>query len=285
MTMRAFPLRAAVAVLVVVLAALGYALFVKQTRYDTARLSELVIEHPGVKGLKPKAAQAQVVPTASSTYPTVKQLGLSDANGTGSFAATWQGPSSTHDGATVLADLLPTDAAAGKVRTEAAKADLGAGSFSSAKFTLRSHFGVAGVPGAAGSAYSVPESSTSTGGDAYTIVSRFDRVVVSELVESAANGLTQADAVSIARSEYSLLQQVEPGFTMQVTTRPFRPSIIYGAVTLALVALVLVLPGIVRRRRAARHLRQAERARYQYRARGRRAVRRHRTPDWSRPRR
>ena len=44
-----------------------------------------------------------------------------------------------------------------------------------------------------------------------------------------------------------------------------------------MLVLVLVVPTIVRRRREVRHLRQAVRARYQYRARGRRVVRRQRT--------
>ena len=282
---RVFPFRVAVALLLIVLAALGYALFVKQTHYDTSRLSRLVVEHPGVRGLKPKAAQARVVPTASSTYPTVKKLGLSDPNETGSFGATWQGPASTRNGATILADLLPTEADAARARAEAAKLDLGAGSFTSVHFTFESHFAVPGVPGSEGSAYSVPASATSTQGNAYTIVLRSGRVVASELVEAGSGGLTRADAVSIARSEHALLQQVEPGFTMQVTTRSLWPSIVYWAVTLVLVALVLTIPGIVRRSREARGLRRAERARYQYRARGRRTVRRGRAPDWSRPRR
>lgn len=285
MTIRAFPLRVVVAVVVLALAALGYDLFVKQSHYDTNTLAELVIPHPGVAGLKPVAMQAQVVPTASSTYPTVKKLGLYDANHTGSYGATWQGTKTAHNGLTLLADLLPTHADARKVRAEAAKLDLAPDAFSSNHFTFLSHFSVPGVPGAVGSAYSVPASSTSTGGSASTVVFRFNRVVVSELVETGTKSLTKPDVVSVARSEYSLLQQVEPGFSMQVTTRPTGSSIVYGIVSLVLVALVLVVPSIVRRRRAVRHHRRADRARYQYRARGRRVVRRQRTPEWSRPRR
>jgi hypothetical protein len=272
---------------VVVLAAVGYQLFVKQTHVDPARMSALVITHPGVPVLAPRAKQSTVIPTSSSTYPTVVAQGKHQPDQTGSFVRTWQGSSSSassSNAATILADLLPTDSLAATVRHQAVTRDLGPNAFSSSNFMLRSRFAVAGIPGSAGSVY-VAQSGASAGKTAFAVVFRSGRVVITELAESGPGGLTRADVATLARSESSLLEQVEPGFSQQITTRPFGPSVWYGVGTLVLVGLIVLVPPFVRRRQAARHQARADRARYQYRARGRRKVRRHRSPDWSRPRR
>ena len=77
------------------------------------------------------------------------------------------------------------------------------------------------LPDSSGSAYAEAASSTSVAGNGYAIVFRVGRTVVSELVQGGTGGLDQRDAEAIARSEGSLLERVEPGFTLTVTTRPF----------------------------------------------------------------
>jgi hypothetical protein len=284
-TRRSFPFRWLAAGLILVVGAVGYVVFVKQTHLDRSRLSQLVIVHPGVPGLKPKAAAEQEVNTERSTYPTVKTSGENDYNHTGAYARNWQGTAASHNAATLLVDLLPNEALAAKTRAEAARLDLAAGSFAAEHFTLSSHFTISGIPGSSGSAYAVAASSTSVAGNAYSIVFRVGRTVVSQLVEAGQGGLTQADAETIARNENSLLQRVEPGFTMEVTTRHFWPSLIYWVIVVVLAVLALVTPGLIRRRRAARLAKRAHREQYQYRSRGRKAVRRHRAPSWAHPRR
>jgi hypothetical protein len=287
MTNRSRPLQVALATALAVLAVVGYVVFVKQTHVDVHRVSALVIRHPGTRPglLKAAAPRAQLVPTSSSTYATVKKLGLRDPDETASFARTWQGVGATHRAATVLVDLLPDETAAATTRAEAAKLDLGATSFASAGFVRTSRFSVPGVAGSEGSVYAVPASATNPAGTAYTLVYRVGRVVVSMLAETGPGGLTRSDAEAIARAEHDLVARVEPGFSLAVTTRQLWVSVVYIVVAAAVVLLALALPGLVRRQRRVHQERAAVRARYQYRARGRKTVRRHRTPDWSRPRR
>jgi hypothetical protein len=278
------------AVLVAALAALGYVLFVKVTHplpsaTRTKRLSQLVIVNPGVSGVDAKPKQAAVIPSSSSNYALVKQLGSSDPDDTATYGRNWQSASDAANEATIFVDILPTTADAASVRNEAVQVNTKAKSFTSENFTLDSHFAVPGVPGSVGAAYTIAASSTSPAGKAYTAVYQFDRAVVSLQVQTDSTGLTEQDASTIASAEYRLLERVEPGFALAQTSRPATASIVYGVVALLLVMLVIVVPGIVRRSRRAHHINLERRARYQYTARGRKTVRRQRSPDWARSRR
>ena len=134
--------RLVIAVLILVVGAVGYVVFVKRTKVDTGRLSALVIVHPGVSGLKATAKEHALVPTSSSSYPTVKKSGESDPDHTGSFARLWEGSSSTHNAVTLLVDLLPDVAAAKATLGEAAKKQLGRSAYSSENLSFARRFTV-----------------------------------------------------------------------------------------------------------------------------------------------
>jgi hypothetical protein len=272
-------------VVILALGASGCAVFAGRTRVVTSRLSSLVIAHPGVSGLVAKPKQSSVVPTHSMPYKAVKQAGAADPDRTGAIGRVWEGPASTHNAATLLISLLPDRASAAEALAQVKSKSLGASAYKAQQFVLSGHFEVPGVPGSAGSAYQVAASATSVAGSGYAVVFEVGRVVVSELVEGGTGGLGQSDARSIARSEWSLLERVEPGFSLSETTWSLAELGAIGGGAVALAALVYVTPVAVRRQRLRAALRAEERSRYQYRARGRKTVRRHRAPAWARPRR
>jgi hypothetical protein len=100
-------------------------------------------------------------------------------------------------------------------------------------------------------------------------------------LQSSTHGLDRADAIALARKENALLERSEPGFSLLQTTRPLALSVIYGLITLLVAGLILIAPGLVRRRRGRRQARRDEQTRYEYRARGGKAMRRRRPPAWA----
>jgi hypothetical protein len=71
------------------------------------------------------------------------------------------------------------------------------------------------------------------------------------VTEAATSSATQADADTLASSEYAHLRQTEPGFTLGVVRRPVVPTALWAAGTVVL-ALLIGLGPIARRRRAER---------------------------------
>jgi hypothetical protein len=270
-----------IAAAVVVLAAIGYVVFVKNTRTDGTSLSALVIDQTGVTALKSKPVDSEFVSPKKSAFAAVKKAAASDPDETGGYGKEWSGTTASGNAATQLIEMLPTKAEATLTRTEAEAEYTDAASLKAAHTTVTARFSVPGVVDAFGVSVAMAKSSTTSATTGTAIVFQQGRVVGVEYLQSSTGGLSRADATAIARDEHALLERSEPGFSLTQTTRPLALSVVYGLVTLLVAGLILIVPRLVRRRRARRQARRVEQARYEYRARGGKAMRRHRPPAWA----
>ncbi len=267
--------------MVVVLAAVGYVVFVQSTHLDRKSLAALVIDQTGVTALKSKPVEAEFVSPEKSAFAAVKKAAAADPDETGGYGKEWAGSTASGDAATQLVEILPTSAQAQQVRAEAEAEYTDASSLKAAHTTVTARFTVPTVAGAFGVSLATAKSSTASASSGSAIVFQQGRVVAVAYLQSSTGGLSRTDATAIARAEHVLLEQREPAFSMTQTTRPLLLSVIYGLVTLLVVGLILIVPGLVRRRRARRQARREEQARYEYRARGGKAMRRRRPPAWA----
>jgi hypothetical protein len=147
--------------------------------------------------------------------------------------------------------------------------------------TVTARFTLPDAGDAFGVSFVTAKTSTTSATSGSAVVFQQGRVVAISYLQSSSGGLNRADAAAIARAEHSLLEQSEPTFSLARTTRPLGLSLLYGLVTIVVASLVVILPGLRRRRRASRQARREEQARREYRARGGKAMRRHRPPTWA----
>jgi hypothetical protein len=266
---------------VVVVAAAGYVVFVKSTRIDRASLSTLVIDKTAVTALKSKPVASEFVSPQKSAYAAVKRAAASDPDGTGGYGKEWSGSTASGDAATELVELLPTSAQARSVRAEAEAAYTDASALKAAHTTVTAHFTVPTVADSFGVTFATAASSTTSATTGTAIVFGQGRAVAVEYLQSSTGGLSRTDATTLARAEDALLEQKEPPFSLTQTTRPLTLSVVYFLVTALVAGLILLVPGLVRRRRARRQERRDEQARREYRARGAKSLRRRRQPAWA----
>jgi hypothetical protein len=266
---------------VVAVAAVGYVVFVKSTRFDRTSLSALVIDRTGLAALKAKPVDSEFVSPKTSAFAAVKKAAASDPDETGGYGKEWSGSTASGDAATQLVEILPTSAQAAVARAEAEAEYSDATSLKAAHTTVTAHLTVPGVPGAFGVGIATAKSSTTSATTGTAVVFQEGRVVAVEYLQSSTGGLTHADATAVARAEHSLLERSEPGFSLTTTSRPLGLSMLYGLVTLLAAGSILLVPRLVRRRRDRRQARREEQARYEYRARGGKAMRRRRPPAWA----
>jgi hypothetical protein len=266
---------------VVVVAVAGYVVFVKSTRVDRASLSTLVIDRTGVSALKSKPVESELVPPQKSAYAAVKRAAASDPDGTGGDGKEWRGSTASGAAATQLVELLPSSAQARTVRAEAEAAYADAASLKAAHTTVTAHFTVPAAADAYGVSFATAASSTTSATTGTAIVFQQGRVVAVTYLQSSTGRLSRADATTMARAEDALLEREEPSFSLTQTTRPLALSVVYFLVTVLVAGLILLLPGLARRRRARRQARREEQARREYRARGAKSLRRRRQPAWA----
>lgn len=277
---------------VVVLAGIGYSLFIPQTRPDDKQMAQLVISHSALSSVPRKAALSQSIPASSSTFAVTRKVARQHPDETGLYGREWYVTSAAPPEVGVVLQLLPTPALASSVfsnvKTQLSKAPTlqGATVTSSVSFTVPS------VPDAIGESYLLLDStapSPTPVGTAYSAAYRVGRVVVSELIDSTSTTRSTTAMVSDVEAGATLLARTEPGFSLDRTTYPMTASLVYGAAAVVLAAGVVVLPELFvslhRRRRQRHHDRERRRAREQYAVRGRRTVRRQRAPAWSQQRR
>lgn len=278
-------IRLTVSLVLLVLAAVGYLLFVKQTVVEPSRAGALIVDRTGLSQLPGRPSHSEVVPADGSSLKAVKDAARDDR--TAGYVKVWSGKSSTGEEASILVAALPTIGQAKKAQSEAdgQYLHMSAAELTSDHLSVSGRFGVPGVPGAAGVAYSIAKSSTTKAGTLDAVVLRQGRIVAVGYIESTSKGLVPADVQRLARAEDSRLAAVGPAFTQVGTTWPLVTSLVYWAVALVVALAVPLVPEGLARRRHRRERRRAERARYEYRARGRKDVRRHRAPEWARPRR
>ena len=263
-------------VIVLAVAVVLYALLLPSTHGDPSRIANLSIRDPHVAVLKSAPSSAKSVGVSKSTVKLLKTYAAKEPAETGVFETEWTGAGTTDNDGGLLLQVVPTVADAAKVliasRTAFAAPPASQGAVS--------HFTVQGIPGQ-GNAYVIPaSSSTAQTGYVFTMVFMVGRVVAVELVELSKSGSTPIAAQTIAREELALLQSRLPSFSMVTTTRPALGVIlvIVGAVVIG--AAAFFGPEWVVRRRISREVHAQQRARSQYRSRGRRAVRRYQDPTW-----
>ncbi len=262
-------------------------MIVPVTRAERTRLSGLIVKHTTVQGLRGRKAKISVsVPASSSTFAVVKHAAKTDPDHTALYETEWYITSSAPPEAGVLVDFLPDAATAHAVLADAVKLLDKPPALQGETGSTPVGFDVPSVPGVR-AVYSELTAGGQATGYTYTVDFAYGRAVVSELIVSALKTASTTAAVADTRAEYALLQKREPGFSLVTTHLPVVATIVYVIVALVLAAAAYLLPEWLvaerARRRQRRQVRELERSRSQYKARGRRAVRRHRVPAWRQP--
>jgi len=245
---RAVP--AATSLIVLIAAAALYSQFIPVSHVERTRLAGLLIVKPPA-GMGTKPNNSSEVAAASSPFTGVQAAGKRSPNATGSYTAEWVSPASANDIDQVLASLLPSEADANSVLTEADSMYLTSKSVPQQGYTFKGPFAVPGVPGAHSAQFSTTTSGQFPLG---VVVFRVKQVVVVTFAQQTTEPAATASAVAISAAEYQHLVKVAPGFSLVRTTRPLVASIVYalGAVVAAVAVgcLVVVLAWWFRRRRA-----------------------------------
>jgi hypothetical protein len=281
-------MRVARGLVVLVVAAVCWALFVTDQHMDTGRMGTLVVRDPHLAGIRPKPVAERTLPASASTVSVIRTAERRDPAHTGIYEIGWEAtganPASTNVG--LLVQLVPDTATARTVLTDVHR-QYGA-SRSGDTYTQTASFTVAGVGGARGITYAISGSGSTGGGTAQVVSFRVGQVVVLELVQTTTGSFGAPQAAALARREAAHLRAVGTDLSLVVTTHPLGWSIALAAGSVVAAAAAVVLPEWFldrherRRRRAER--RAEARARAERLARGRRSVRRHRAPAWQRRR-
>jgi hypothetical protein len=285
-------IRALRAAAVVVLAGVGYAVFLPQSHVDRKLLGKLVIPRTALDSVPHKAKLAQAINPSQSSFAATRKAGKADPGHTGLYAREWYVAPSAPPEVGVVLQLLPTAASARAVLA-AVDAQLHTKpQLTQETATAPRSFSVPGVSSARGVSYLLTDNTTHSPnpiGSAYTDVFQEGRAVVSELLVTTSPRRDTATAVADVRAERKLLEERVPGFSMVTTSYPSTATLVYVAAAAAAAAAAVFMPEFaaarLRRRRARHAERELRRAREQYLARGRRTVRRGRAPAWSQPRR
>jgi hypothetical protein len=280
-TTRVRALRAGV---VVVLAVVGFFLFIRTSRPDPQQLSRLVISHTSVPGLRHREpVLSRSVPAGGSSFAVVRQAAKSNPNETGLYEMEWEISASSPPQAGVLLTLMPNEAMAVKAFDDSVKLLSTGPKLENSTGSKPMPFAVPSVPGARASASQLSSSGKPVG-YSYEIDLHFGRVAASNLVVTSNTTFSPSAAIRDAQNEYSVLVSNEPGFSLVQTSTPLTTTIVYVAVAVLIAAGAFFVPELAietRRRRRERHAeRERDRQRSQYRARGRRAVQRHKAPAW-----
>ncbi len=268
--------------LTVVVSVVGYLLLVQNSQIDRKHLSALVVEHTGVQTLKPTPVESELVAPAKSEFAEMKRAWSINPSQTGGYGKEWSGSTASGDAATQLVELLPSSTQARLVRSEAVTEYSDTNTLKAVHTSLTSRFTLPTVPGSFGASFVTTKSSTTAAASGTAIVYQVGRVVAVEDIQSSSGGVTRADATKLANAEHTLLEHSEANFSMVETSRPLLLSLIYVLASLVLIGLVLIVPRRLGRRRIRQQARRNAQARYGYRARGAKTMRR-RPPAWAQP--
>jgi hypothetical protein len=261
-------------VVVVVVAVAVYAFALPSSHFDPALMANLSIRDPHVAALNAKPSTASTENAKKDNVKPVVTYATKDPTQTGVYETEWTGSKKSANDGGLLIQVVPdvSDAMAtltASVTAFKSPSDVGA---------VR-HFSVPGVA-ATGSAYSIKASSSSAAGYAYTVIFRIGRVVVIELVELSQTAELPGPAKTIAQEEATLLESRAPSFSFEQTKKSALATWLVVIIGLVLAAAVFFGPEALVKRREAHEIHAQERARSQYRSRGRRAVTRHQAPAW-----
>jgi hypothetical protein len=284
------PFRLARLAVVVVIAVVGYVLFIRTPHVERQVLGNLVIPRTSVHGLPARPSLASSPSPSTSSIPVVKQAAKTDPDHTGLYAVEWTTSTNANLAVALVLQLLPDSRRARTALKPSQKQFVTNLSLSGETLSEQTAFSIPSVPQALAESYAMASSSTKAAeGYAYAIVFQMDRAVVAEIMKSPDTTRSTSDAISITQAENALLQRAEPGFSMLRTITPVIASVVFGVIALLFAAGAFFVPewapDALNRRRARHKAKELENARSQYRARGRRTVRRHRAPAWRQPRR
>lgn len=274
MTLATGAKRAVAPAVILVVAAAGYWTLFQGARYDAKSVSALVIQHPGAAGFKPKPSSSEVVPASETDWSELKTAAKDDPDQTGGYSRTWEATTGSGSSDSVLVEVLPTASDVQRLRTQVLADYSNAKTLKSDGISIVSRFSVAGVAGSEGITFRGSGSSSADKGS--TVVFDTGRaLVVVTAGTSSAHGSADAGVRSVTRAEDSLLQDREPGFSLNVAARSLSASLLYWLIALALAAVAFVLPGIVHRVRERPHAKEAAHTRTGHQGRGSKVLRRH----------
>jgi hypothetical protein len=265
--------RVVVMVALLVLAVIGYVLWIPVHHANAAKLAALATTRP-VSGFRADPRTATPAP-ASSVLASVKAAASSTPGQTGIYTVDWTGKAKDSDASLVVV-VTPTISDAKAARADASDAYLKQTSFTRDGFGYGGVLHLRSVPGSSGAYYLGGTSPTITKSTKRTDVAvfRVDRVVVAVIVRDS--GTRAGPALdSAARAEYRHLVHVGGHPTLAETSYPAVATVVYAVVTVAVLAAVLLAPnalGVLRRRR---QLAFEEALRRERAGRGRKVVKRH----------
>jgi hypothetical protein len=270
-TQRSWPGVVLRAVVVLVVAGVGYQLVVPTTSTVRSRLSRLVATSNGTATFAGAPSHGAEEPATNGNLAPLVAASKVHPGQTGLYVAQWTAKSSQSDGLAVVTFLLPDAATAAKARAQLASSQLSAKALSSSGLSRTAQFTPSGVPGAAGSLFGAAKGATAPG-QAALVVWQQGRVVV--LVEVAlVSGSPQADATAATQAEAAHLRTVLPGFSLSVTRYPTTASIVWIVGSVVVLLLVAGGPVAWRRRRERRERRIQEELERTIRVRGATIVR------------
>jgi hypothetical protein len=282
-------LRLARVVVVVVLAVAGYLLFIRTPHVEHQLLRNLMVHRLSVHGLPAAPSIARSASPSTISVPVLRQAAKTDPDHTGVYELAWGLAKKPNAGLGMVLELLPDARDARTAFGTNVKVYVTNLQVSGSTLSERETFSIPSLPQARAESYAVASSATkAAAGYVYAVVFRMDRAVVVELMRSLGTRST-SDAISVTTAEHAVLQRAEPGFSMVRTPTPVVASVVFWVVAILVAAAAFFVPewapDALSQRRARHKAKELENARSQYRARGRRAVRRHRAPAWRQPRR
>jgi hypothetical protein len=269
--------RLSIAIVVVVLAAVGYALFIPVKVLHPNLLGRLIVPQTNIPTISATPTFAADLPISSTSLKGLQTAAVSSPGETGNYASDWFAGNSSGSSATLQIALVPTASEAKTVLGQAAAEDIDAAALKAGNHKLQTSFT---ADGGNGVTYLTPQAKKSNGTQGPPVPgaqldAQFRRVVLRETLSGAV--ATKANLLGLAGREITLLRRVEPTFpSIQTTELPLTASIVYIVVALLLAAGLALTPDWVRAVRARRQAQHEARMRRQYSTRGSKALRRHR---------
>jgi hypothetical protein len=262
------------ALAVVVVAAVGFVVFIPTTRVNGADFSSLVVPHTGISQLVAKPEQWQAVPLRSSQFPALKGAAARAPQETGGWSALWGGSSTNvADYAELLVTQLPSAAEARTVQGDMEAVYLKPTAWSSQSLARTSMFHLATLPHSEGAMFAKAKTTSGPGASLATITFSLGHVAALEFVELSTPA--RAAAAGLAQREVAVLNRVEPRLSLARTVLPPVASLVYWLVAATLGLAAVFIPILVSQARARNQARQ----RYQYAARGSKLLRRRAAPQ------
>ena len=210
---------------------------------ERSRLSSLVPGHPPA-GFNKKPASSTQVAASNSPFPEVKAAAKSAPNSTGSYSIEWTKRSPSNDAVSLIVSMLPSAKDASTVQSQAKGNYLGQQSLKSASYSYVRPVEVPGVPGASAALFS------STRSNPPLVVVAFQKGRAQATAFAGVAGpaaSVESTARVVASSEYRLLSNLLPGFTLTRTSWPVVASIVYWLVAAAIALGAVLVPWMRRR--------------------------------------